>query len=141
MLQHSNTNSCSSVYCCMLFYLSFVSPLQWKQGHTPVCNIKPTHLSVKCTLTSPLSHTRSISRCFQNHKVTLSESCFRRRPTQECVQQRYTHTITNTHTRPCIGTGLHTLPSILQLSSSFCFSPKTFLSSFVSLVILFFPFF
>lgn len=99
--------------------------LQWKRSHSPGCNIKPAHLSVKCTLTSPPPHTRSISRCFQKHKVTLSQSCFRRRVSQECV-----------HVQQAQGSTLSQANCIF-----ICFFPKTFASSSVSPVSHLFPFF
>lgn len=85
------------LFVALICFISLLS--LWFSGNSScsVCNIKPVHPSVKCPLTSPLSHTRSISRWFQSHKVALSKSCFGRRTTEECVQHRHAHSITNTH--------------------------------------------
>lgn len=85
------------LFVALICFISLLS--LWFSGNSScsVCNIKPIHPSVKCPLTSPLSHTRSISRWFQSHKVALSKSCFGRRTTEECVQHRHAHSITNTH--------------------------------------------
>lgn len=104
------------------FSLSFLSLLQWKLGHTPVCNIKPTHPSVKCTLTSPLSQGQfhAAFKAIKSHWVSLALGAGQLRN----VYNRDPHTLVQTH--------------ILDLYLTICFSPKTFLLAFVSPFFLFF---
>lgn len=94
-----------------------------------VCNIRPAHPSVKCPLTSPLSHARSISCWFQSHKVAQSKSCFGRRPTEECGQHSRSHSITAAHRQraahpPRTETSLFKFLYQKTPLSSFCYGHK-----------------